>query len=215
MRQSLFLKKILGAFCIAILISPTLVNGQRKITKVQTVSTVRTRLLLCNQKNTVQDTVRLPAGGIIAKGEKIAAWRYLVSKQKGVYRFSLSSDFPFLIVVRRRTGTDGRWTVINSSKRSRTAPSKSGGATYYFWNSLRFTQRYEPKRNLEFTISARPSKLNQKFTARWYTSGCKKSEQDPKTKDRCVWARSSTLFGVSHYECRCGGKVVNKRRCGR
>lgn len=204
--------KLTALYIFVALIATLAISAQRNITKVQKAAPLGTTLVYCNEKDSMRETVRLPSEGISANGETIAAWRFLLSDSKGKYNFSMRSAYPFAIVVRQKTHSTGKWSIINSRNVRPNFQQPAGIQPYYYWNSLRVSQVQNPRNSSEFSVSVRPSRTYQNLVATWYTSGCERSQPDNPVRDNsCRWGKGG-LFSASDV-CVCGGNEVALSRC--
>ncbi|MEZ5426226.1 MAG: hypothetical protein R2747_08180 [Pyrinomonadaceae bacterium] len=187
-----------------------------------------TRVLMCNEKDSVRDTISYPRQSEIIDGQKYAVWRAFIDDEKGLYQLTVSSYSDFeIFILRKSREADSDWKEVSSTSFPKIKTNSSGGKVFSHSYNF-FRSGLSDKGGFDFYIEALPKTPTATLTATWYTTNCGKSTGSggsgssgggsgrggAKPASACGWEPDPGIFGQpSSYTCKCNGKVSHPSKC--
>ncbi|MEZ5426225.1 MAG: hypothetical protein R2747_08175 [Pyrinomonadaceae bacterium] len=183
-----------------------------------------TRVLLCNEKDTVRDVINFPRQAETFNGKEYAIWRAFIDDEKGTYKLTIWSYSDFEIAISRKSrARNSRWIKASSTSFPTTKTNSTGGK-YYAHNFTVNRSGNSKTGGEDFFIAVLPKTPSAVLTATWYTSGCdssggagtgSSSSGPTRPSNPCGWKVDYGVFGMpSGCTCECNGRAASPSKCG-
>lgn len=169
-----------------------------------------TRVLVCNERNSVSDVMKFPSQARDIKTrngiESILEYKSFIGNDKGNYDLTITSDsdFDFEIFTKSRT-RNSKWKTKGDGE----AVFSDRGNYYINQQYFKSVGFYSNGYDIAVGIFPLERQANVKFT--WYTSNCEKSTSD-RSYSGCRIENGGGLFGATK-KCVCNGVESAMSKC--
>ncbi|HMQ04630.1 MAG TPA: hypothetical protein PKD26_11995 [Pyrinomonadaceae bacterium] len=138
----------------------------------------------------------------------------IADDKNGKYSFRFSSYWTFEAEIWTRALSTDEWKAYSNVKQP---PSKKDTRNRSFWY-VDFEMNAPQSRSSQVFVRIIPVPYDPTFSmvARVYSYGCSKSTtvQPPPPEPACRWVETMLGQPIANPYCECGGRVVDKSRCG-